>query len=213
MSADSTDSAVLDAVGRPPGATRVLLIRPGATSYDEQGRIQGVLDLPLTDTGWTQVGRLTDRLANAELSGLYCGPASSAQSTAEGIGKRLNLRARMVPEFRNLDQGLWQGLHVEEVRRRHAKVYRQWLEEPRTICPPEGESVAEAIDRVRGVLRTLLRRHRGETIGLVVPEPLAQLISGHLRREAHVPIDDVVSPAQFEWIDVLDEPGRHSRTG
>lgn len=213
MPADPTDSTALADDSRPPGTTRVLLIRPGATSYDEQNRIQGVLDLPLTDVGWVQVGQLAKRLAGIELSGLYCGPSSSAQATAEGIGKHLNLRARMVPELRNLDQGLWQGLHLEEVRRRYARVYRQWLEEPRTICPPEGEPVAEALDRVRGVLRSLLRRHRDETIGLVVPEPLAQIISGHLRREVHVPIDDVVSPAQFERIDVLDEPGRHARSG
>ena len=31
---------------RTPQASRVLLIRPGATDFDDQGRIKGTLDMP-----------------------------------------------------------------------------------------------------------------------------------------------------------------------
>ena len=42
--------------------TQVVLIRPGATVYDEQNRVQGILDIPLSDLAdiWlTDVGRST----------------------------------------------------------------------------------------------------------------------------------------------------------
>src|SRR5262245_48687486 len=112
--------------------TQVVLIRPGATLYDEQNRIQGILDLPLSDRGREEVAQLAQRLAEPlnefPLSALYCGPAHSAVTTAEAVGKSLGLRPKLVEDLRNLDQGLWQGLQTEEIRRRHQKVFRQWLE-------------------------------------------------------------------------------------
>ena len=34
---------------------QIVLIRPGSTDYDEQGRIQGTLDIPLNDQGADEV--------------------------------------------------------------------------------------------------------------------------------------------------------------
>ena len=41
---------------------RILIIRPGATDFDEQGRIKGTLDLPLSEGGSDQVVRLVQEL-------------------------------------------------------------------------------------------------------------------------------------------------------
>lgn len=191
--------------------TQVVLIRPGATIYDEENRVQGVLDLPLSERGREEVARLAERLTGFALSSLYCGPGESVVTTAEAVGHALGLRPRQLSELRNLDQGLWQGLQAEEVRRRNPRVYRQWLDDPRTICPPQGEPVEEALDRLRAVLNPLVRRHRGELIGLVVPEPLAQLISGLLRRDPHVQLDDDVPTGGFEHIILVAEPGRNGQ--
>jgi broad specificity phosphatase PhoE len=54
-------------------------------------------------------------------------------------------------------------------------VYRQWQEQPELICPPEGEMLGDADERVRVSLTKLLKRHREGTIALVVPEPLLSL--------------------------------------
>jgi broad specificity phosphatase PhoE len=191
--------------------TQVVLIRPGATAYDEQNRIQGVLDLPLSDRGRAEVAALAERLALAgvELAALYCGPGESVGRTAEAVGRAIGLRPRRVDELRNLDQGLWQGLQIEEVKRRNLKVFRQWLDDPLTVCPPQGEPVDEALDRLKGALRPLIRRHRDEAIGLVVGEPLAQLVAGLLRREPRVHLDDDVPTGGFEQIEVGHDPFDH----
>jgi len=118
--------------------TQVVLIRPGATVYDEQNRVQGVLDIPLSERGQTEVVHLAERLADVELSALYCGPGESVVRTAETVGRAVNLRPKRVDELRNLDHGLWQGLQLHEIRRRNLKVFRQWLDDPLTVCPPGG---------------------------------------------------------------------------
>jgi broad specificity phosphatase PhoE len=185
--------------------THVVLIRPGATAYDEQARVQGVLDLPLSDRGRAQVAELARRLAGSELSALYCGPGESVSRTAEAIGRAVGLRARRVDDLRNVDHGLWQGLQVDEIKRRNLKVFRQWIEDPVTVCPPEGETVCAALDRVKAALRPILKRHRDETLGLVVAEPLGRLIGSYLRREPRVQLDDVLAPGGFERIEIAAE--------
>ncbi len=184
---------------------QVLLIRPGATDYDEQERVQGVLDLPLSERGRAEAAALASRLADIELDALYCGPGESVVATAEAIGRALGLRPRKLDDLRNLDQGLWQGLQVEEIRRRNLKVFRQWLEDPCTICPPLGEPVEDALERVRHALRPLLKRHRHQTIGLVAADPIAQFIACQLRRDPRLHLSEHPTTGHSEWIIVSEE--------
>lgn len=184
--------------------TQVTLIRPGATVYDEQGRVQGVLDLPLSERGKLEVERLAERLSATSMSVIYCGPGESVVRTADSISRVLGLRPKRLEELRNLDQGLWQGLQLEEIKRRNLKVFRQWQDDPRTVCPPQGETIEEAMDRIRSTIRPLLKRHRDESIGLVVGEPLAQLIACYLRGDRRVQLDDDVATGDFERIDVVE---------
>jgi broad specificity phosphatase PhoE len=195
--------------------TQVVLIRPGATVYDEQNRVQGVLDVPLSERGRAEVAQLaaalpeTLPLQGVELTALYCGPGESVVRTAEAVGKALGLRPRRVDELRNLDLGLWQGLQLDEIKRRNNRVFRQWLDDPPTVCPPLGEPVEDALERIRAALKLLIRRHQGEAIGLVVGEPLAQLVACHLRRDPRVQLDDDVPTGGFERIVLAPENGRN----
>lgn len=197
--------------------TQVVLIRPGATDYDEQNRVQGVLDVPLNDRGWAEVARLAEKLAGppdgVAIAALYCGPSENAVRTAEAIGRALGLRPRRVEELRNIDLGLWQGLQVDEIKRRHQRVFRQWIEDPCTICPPHGEPVEGARERIRAALKPLIKRHRDEAIGLVASEPIAQFIACDLRRDPRVQLAEHVPTGQFERIVVGPDWGRNGDHG
>jgi broad specificity phosphatase PhoE len=191
--------------------TQVLLIRPGATVYDEQNRVQGILDVPLSDRGRAEVAELADRLAGngVAIEALYCGPGESVVRTAETVARALGLRVRRLEELRNLDQGLWQGLQIDEIRRRNLKLFRQWQEDPRTVCPPLGETVESAQARIASALKPILKKHRDEAIGLVVAEPIARLVSCFLRRDANVQLLDPVPTGDFERIEVAADIGRN----
>jgi probable phosphoglycerate mutase len=64
---------------------------------------------------------------------------------------------------------------IEDVRRKQPKVYRQWQEQPECVCPPEGEMLAAADERLRAALVKLIKRHDDGVIALVLPEPLMSL--------------------------------------
>jgi broad specificity phosphatase PhoE len=186
--------------------SKVVLIRPGATIYDEQNRVQGVLDIPLTERGRGEVARMAQKLAGSLngslLTALYCGPCENVIRTAEIVGKTLGIRPKRIDELRNLDQGLWQGLQIDEIKRRNTKLFRQWIDDPETICPPQGETMEEAMDRIKAAFKPLLRRHQDEAIGLVVGEPLARMIAGYLKCEPRVHLEEQRSCCDFEWIKI-----------
>ena len=82
----------------------------------------------------------------------------------------------------NLDHGLWQGMLIEELREKQRKVYRQWQEQPETVCPPEGETVTETLVRVKTSLDKVIKKHKNQTVAIVAPEPLTSLIESYLQQ-------------------------------
>jgi probable phosphoglycerate mutase len=156
--------------------TQIVLIRPGTTDFDQQGRIQGTLDIPLNEHGRQQVERMIGELAPLAIDTIYCSESQPAVQTAELLAESLQAKVKQLANMQNLDQGLWQGMLVEEVRLKQPTVYRQWQEQPDSVCPPEGEMLSAARTRVQSALNKILKKHRSGTIGLVVPEPLASLV-------------------------------------
>jgi broad specificity phosphatase PhoE len=155
---------------------QIVLIRPGSTDYDTQGRIQGNLDIPLNPRGREQAAAAIEFLKGRSLTALYSSAGRSAVEMAELIGSALKLKPKTIERLENLDHGLWQGMLIEDVKRKQPKVYKQWQEHPENVCPPEGEMLGQVAERVDAVLDKLLRKHRFGTVGLVAAEPLASVI-------------------------------------
>jgi broad specificity phosphatase PhoE len=155
---------------------QMLVVRAGATEFDEQGRIKGTLDIPLSEAGQGQVGRLIADLHEAKISHVYASPCRSAQQTAELLAADHKLKVKTIDELQNLDHGLWHGKLVDEVRVSQPKVFRQLQDHPETVCPPQGEPVGAALERVRAAVSRLIRKHRSGTVAIVVPEPLASFV-------------------------------------
>lgn len=154
--------------------SEIYLIRPGCTDFDDQHRLQGTLNLPLNKRGEAQVERVIEQLRSVPLEVLFVAPFDPAQSTAEALHDKLGVKLKVASEWRNLNLGLWEGLSIDEVRRKYPKVFKQWIDAPETICPPEGETVSEAVERIQKLLAKAVRKRN--CFGIVAPEPLATLI-------------------------------------
>ena len=162
---------------------QLLLIRTGSTEYDRQGRVQGTLDVPLSEDGRQELTAIIDDLRDFEIDALYVSPDQSSSETADLLSAALDLKTKKLDKLHNLDQGLWQGMLINDVKTKQPKVYRQWQEQPETVCPPQGETVSNAKQRIQKVLGRLMKKHKGGTIGLIVPDPLASIICHVLRRD------------------------------
>ena len=159
---------------------RIVLARPGSTELDEQERIKGTLDMPLSDHGNRQIAKTARELAAVDIQVVYTSPCQAAFETGRAIGEFLGVKVKQLDKLQNLNQGLWQGKRIDEVRQKQPKIYRRWQDNPETVCPPEGEMLEQARDRIQSTLTKLLKKHKNGVIALVVPEPLASLIKNFL---------------------------------
>lgn len=162
----------------------LVVIRAGVTNYEVQGRIRGSLDVPLCEAGAAQAAAAAACLAETPPLALYTAESRCAIETGRIIGRQTGLKPRVIPGLHNLDQGLWQGLLVEDIRRRQPRLYRQWQDNPWAVAPPEGELLEEACERVEAALEKLLRRHGEGRVAVVVPDPLDRIFGWILAGES-----------------------------
>ena len=155
---------------------RIVLIRPGSTDFDEQGRIKGTLDIPLSEKGAGQVKKTVQELSKLDISTVYAAPSESAEKTAQALAESQGAKLKIIDKLQNLDHGLWHGKLIEEVKHNQPKVYRQAQDHPETVCPPDGESLDSARVRLNSVLSKIFKKHKSGIVAIVVPEPLASLV-------------------------------------
>lgn len=161
----------------------IFLIRTGATEYDTQGRVQGTLDVPLSEDGRLQVEQTATELNDHKIDALFSGPCKATQQSAEILADQLHLKSKTVEDLRNLDHGLWQGMLIEDVKVKQPKVYRQWQEHPSTVCPPEGESLQEVRERLQKCISKIAKKQKTGTVAIVVAEPVTSLMRNVLRED------------------------------
>lgn len=152
---------------------KVYVLQTGRTTWEEQSRIESVGGSPLTDSGVMAVEEAARELADCKIKAVYaCAAGQAERQTAKLVAKALSAKVRESRELHELDYGLWQGLTVDEIKRRQPKAYRQWTKAPTSICPPEGETLDEAQDRLRAALKNILKRSKN-TPALLVLRPVA----------------------------------------
>ncbi|QDT06191.1 Phosphoserine phosphatase 1 [Rubripirellula lacrimiformis] len=168
---------------KSPAISRVLLVRPGATEFDDQGRIKGSMDMPMSETGRRQAETLADQISHFRCRTIHTAPCESARETAEMLAEGRGAKVKVIEAFRNLDHGLWHGKLIDELKRNHPKLYRRGQESPWDICPPGGESIGDAQVRVVKAVRKLLKKNHDELITIVIPDPMAWIVQNLLSGE------------------------------
>lgn len=126
------------------------LVRHGETDWNRDGRIQGWIDVGLNDTGRRQARRAAGSLPEDKSFHLVSSPLRRARETADILAEQLPVEADCSrPEFKELNQGYWNGLKGSWLLENDSGRYEQWLEAPTATHPPGGESLEDVRDRVQ----------------------------------------------------------------
>jgi probable phosphoglycerate mutase len=134
------------------------------------------VDVPLAPEGEAEVKRSARELSALTPVAIYHGPDQAGRQTAELLRELADVPVRELDDLAEMNLGLWEGLLAEEVKHRHPRVYRQWLDDPERVAAPEGETVAQGRERVEKLLRSVSARHPHDTVVLVVPPLLGALV-------------------------------------
>ena len=140
-------------------ATRLLLVRHGATSATEEDRFSGSSGAELSEEGRWQAGRIGERLARLQVAAIYSSPLSRALDTARIIGSHCGLEPLVRDGLREIGHGHWEGMKRADVERQFAAEYASWSEDPFTFAPEGGESGVAVLARALPVVRDIVTTH------------------------------------------------------
>ena len=166
----------MNAIPKNEDALRVVLVRPGSTDLDDQGRIKGTLNIPLSPNGETEVRKTAEQLLGIEIEAIFCSPCLAAQQTAQQLSHDGKIKVKIEDNLVNLDHGLWHGKRIKELKETQPKLFKQWQDHPETVCPPGGETVEVVRKRVVRMLNRVRRKYKKGFIAIVAPEPLSSII-------------------------------------
>jgi len=120
---------------------RILLCRHGETAWNAEGRYQGQLDIPLSETGEAQARALGARLRDLPLTRAVASPLARAKRTAElALGDRSGLLT-LHPGFMEIASGAWEGRLASEIRASDPAHMDQWRDAPHRVQMPGGETM------------------------------------------------------------------------
>ncbi len=173
-------------------STTIILWRHGNTDWNNDGRIQGQLDVPLNSMGLAQATAAAGRLALLKPDLVISSDSSRAWQTAAALTDVYYTPIEREPRLRERSFGPWEGLTIDQVRERFPDSHRRWragepapedgLESTADLGKRVAEVIHEAADRAAGG-RAILVTHGGSVKWGVItllgwPEEIAPTLHG-----------------------------------
>ncbi|MDJ0902910.1 MAG: histidine phosphatase family protein [Xenococcus sp. MO_188.B8] len=190
-----TQTSIISKLHQSNSGTRVILVRHGRSTYNEQGRYQGSSDdSVLTEQGLRSAYQTGLTLKGVKIDAIYTSPLQRTQQTAHqilkviGIGTDSLIPLHINNKLKEISMSHWEGLPFSYVREQFADEYRLWKERPHqfaiasprfkypavrgnlAVAAPASEQyfpVLELYDRVKQFWQEVLPRHAGQTILIV----------------------------------------------
>lgn len=136
---------------------RLFLVRHGESIWNEEERIQGQQDIPLSDSGRKQALALGERLKGESIVACFSSPLMRSLETAKLIlsASGNHLPIIELPELMERNFGSWEGKSISEVKSQCAEEFALWVSAHYMPAPPSGESVDELLTRVEQGLKQI----------------------------------------------------------
>lgn len=160
--------------------TTLILVRHGETAWNRIKRMQGQIDIPLSDVGVAQAdllarrvarervmsgeARVRDPLTLSRIDAVVSSDLSRAMQTALPIAAAVG--CEVVPDvaLRERHYGVFQGHDSEQVRAQWPEAHARWIGHDADFAPEGGESLRQLSLRVRQALSAIARRYPGKTV-------------------------------------------------
>ena len=139
-------------------------MRHGETNENQQGIIQGHIEVKLSGLGREQVKKLALRLKNEKIDEIYSGDLKRAVDTTYEIAAfHPNVKVNVTPLLRERNHGKFEGKKCSEVSEAEFNKYFRTLEGK----PNGGENWVEVGKRAKIFLQTILHQNTDKTVLIV----------------------------------------------
>jgi broad specificity phosphatase PhoE len=180
--------------------TTLYLIRHGVTDWNKQKRYCGYIDVPLSQEGSNQAARLAKRIKSIPIDVVYSSDLKRAVKTARIVFGKIKIKK--IPELQEMNFGVFEGLHQEDILKNHGPAYKKWLINPYKNHIPEGESINSFQKRVTAAIKKIVAANRGKNIAVVCHGgTISVLLTSILKKEIfwkYVPGSTSVSIIEYK---------------
>jgi probable phosphoglycerate mutase len=169
----------------PNSGLRLLLVRHGETQWNQEGRFQGQIDVPLNENGRHQAYQAAQFLQDVSLDAAISSPMLRPKETAEIIlQEHSGVALELMEGLREISHGLWEGKLEAEIWDSYSELLNSWKVAPETVQMPEGENLQQVWDRSQVALEEIVRKHydpsQYRTVMVVAHDAINKAILCHL---------------------------------
>ncbi|MGC2062004.1 MAG: histidine phosphatase family protein, partial [Thermodesulfovibrionales bacterium] len=111
---------------------------------------------------------------------VYCSDLGRALMSAEIIAGPYGLTPVPVPELRERNFGLWEGMSFPEIREQYPLEFGNWAENPLIYNPPGGETTASVERRTLAAWNRIVAGHPAGQIAVVAHGGVNRVILSHI---------------------------------
>jgi broad specificity phosphatase PhoE len=162
--------------------TTVLLVRHGQTDTNVSSFYTDWSDEDLNETGYTQSHRLASRLASLPIASVYTSPLRRAYATAAILAEPHKLELKVLDDLIEIRPGDWEGLHIDEIKRRWPELWQQSRIDPSEVTIPNGESFEQVTERGVRAFKAVLGANPGKQVLIVTHDVIVRVLVAHVLR-------------------------------
>jgi broad specificity phosphatase PhoE len=140
------------------GRCNVYFLRHGESRGNSARIIQGRHDSDLSELGLRQSEGVAPWFRDRDIDTILCSPLKRALQTAEVVGRLLGIgEVQLHEDLNELDTGIFTGLTVEQIRRRHPEAWGSF-QRSSWEGVPEAERISQLLARAESLWRDLGQR-------------------------------------------------------
>ena len=139
---------------------KIHLLRCGSVTQNSEQLFVGQLDLPLSDDGRVELGRLQKAGGYPQIERLYTSPSARCVQTGEVLYP--GYEPHTVAGLMDANLGEFEGKSLEQLKNRPE--FAAWLQNSQANPPPGGERVEDFTARVSGALDGIVREMMRERV-------------------------------------------------
>lgn len=160
--------------------TRFGLIRHAQTVWNQEKRIQGQNDSPLSEQGQRQAAAWGHDLKRFSWSRILASDSGRALATAESINASLKVPLSIDSRLKEQDWGRWAAKTVRQLEAEAPQMLDQQIKAGWDFCPPGGESRYRVLNRCQAALQEAAERYAGQILLVVTHEGVVKALIYHL---------------------------------
>ena len=157
---------------------KLILIRHGETDWSHSRKYCGFSDIPLNRRGRDQAQQFCRIFEKEKVHKIYSSDMKRTLQFAKIIFK--DMPVECLPELREINFGLFEGLTYQEIIDRYSEVYTRWINNPFIVSIPGGESLEDLAGRVKMALTKILSSNHRKRVAVFTHAGPIRIILGEI---------------------------------